>query len=91
MAYNSQYGPDAMMPPWPPPPPGGGVLGMGSYVDYGTTTQAGVTGAVNQAMSSFTGLPDTVKLGLVGLGVYLVAFKTKFGRGVKNKVVRIFK
>lgn len=90
MAYNSKYGPDAMMPPWMPPP-GGGVFGMGSYMDYGTTAQAGVTGAVNQAMSSFTGLPDAIKFGMVGLGTYLVLFRTKFGRGVKNKVVRIFK
>lgn len=80
MSYMSKYGPSAMMPPLPPP------SGLGAYVEYGTEN-AGVTGAMTQAMSTFTGMPDAIKLGLVGIGAYLLATKTKIGK----RVVGVFK
>jgi hypothetical protein len=62
------------------------VTGFGAYVDYGTPP-AGVTGAVTQAMSTFTGMPDALKVGLIGVGAYLFATKTRFGK----RVVGVFK
>lgn len=79
-AYVSKYEPSAVMPPGPPP------SGFGAYVDYGTPA-VGVTGAVNQVMSTFTGMSDALKIGLVGVGAYLLATKTKIGK----RMVGVFK
>jgi len=83
MSYVSKavsYGSERQI--WPTPVyPARGVRGMDSYVEYGTPT-SGVTGAVNQAMSTFTGMSDALKVGLVGVGAYLFATKTRFGKRI---------
>jgi len=85
MAYVSKatsYGwPESPMPRRPIEWRPSGAGGFGSYVESGTQN-AGVTGAVTQAMSTFTGLSNAIKIGVLALGVYLLATKTKFGKRV---------